>query len=296
LDAWLLLASLHLQAQRLDEAQTALDRFTQLLDALPASHQPAEARVQLYLMRSQLAEKRNDFPLAEQWLARIEEDIDPDSMRYRRAYLLARQNKLPPALELIRSAPSANKEAQYTKLLLETQLLREVGQHQQAYESLTRAVALTPHDDDLTYDLAMLADKAGHPADMERLLQEIIARTPDNYHALNALGFSLADRGIRLQEAKALITKALEYAPKDPFITDSLGWVEFRLGNMQEALRLLDMAFQQRPHPEVAAHLGEVLWLSGERERALSVWREGLRLDKEDTALQNTLKRLGVQP
>jgi tetratricopeptide (TPR) repeat protein len=295
-EAWLIQASLHLQAQQLDAAQTSLQRFMQLLDALPASEQRQRALTQAYLMQAQIAEKRGDFPQAESWLARIDNASDLLGAQSRRASLLARQGKLDEALALIRAIPAKDQDDERLKLQAEAQLLRDAGQYQKAYEAQSRAAALAPQDNDLAYDRAMLAEKAGRTDEMESLLREIIARKPDYHHALNALGFSMADRGVRLQEAKALINKALEYAPEDPFITDSLGWVEFRLGNTQEALRLLETAFQKQPNAEVAAHLGEVLWTLGERERALAVWREGLRLDKDDTALQSTLKRLGARP
>jgi len=295
-EAWLIQASLHLQAQQLDAAQTSLQRFMQLLDALPASEQRQRALTQAYLMQAQIAEKRGDFPQAESWLARIDNASDLLGAQSRRASLLARQGKLDEALALIRAIPAKDQDDERLKLQAEAQLLRDAGQYQKAYEAQSRAAALAPQDNDLAYDRAMLAEKAGRTDEMESLLREIIARRPDYHHALNALGFSMADRGVRLQEAKALINKALEYAPEDPFITDSLGWVEFRLGNTQEALRLLETAFQKQPNAEVAAHLGEVLWTLGERERALAVWREGLRLDKDDTALQSTLKRLGARP
>ena len=295
-EAWLVQASLHLQAQQLDAAQTSLQRFMQLLDTLPASEQRQRALTQAYLMQAQIAEKRGDFPQAESWLARIDNASDLLGAQSRRASLLARQGKLDEALALIRAIPAKDQDDERLKLQAEAQLLRDAGQYQKAYEAQSRAAALAPQDNDLAYDRAMLAEKAGRTDEMESLLREIIARKPDYHHALNALGFSMADRGVRLQEAKALINKALEYAPEDPFITDSLGWVEFRLGNTQEALRLLETAFQKQPNAEVAAHLGEVLWTLGERERALAVWREGLRLDKDDTALQSTLKRLGARP
>ena len=149
---------------------------------------------------------------------------------------------------------------------------------------------------DRVYDQAMLAEKAGDLDAMERLLRQIIEKRPDYQHAYNALGYSFAERGIRLPEARQLIAKALEFAPKDPFITDSLGWVEFRMGNHAEAARLLGEAFQRQPDPEIAAHLGEVLWTMGEREKALEVWRTGLRLNKDNDTLQETLKRLKANP
>ena len=130
---------------------------------------------------------------------------------------------------------------------------------------------------------------------MERLLRQIIARNPNYHHAFNALGYSLADRGIQLTEAKTLITQALVFAPNDPFITDSLAWVEFRLGNLEEARRLLEKAYSIRPDVEIAAHLGEVLWTMGDKQRARALWKESQRLNGDNEVLRETLKRLGVK-
>ena len=294
--AWLIQATLQLQAGRLDEAQAALHRFTELLGSLPAGEQRKHALTQAYLMQAQIAEKRGNLAQAEGWLARIDDAAELLSAQSRRASLLARQGRLAEARALIRATPAKGPDDERLKLQAEVQLLREVGQYQQAYELQAKVVALAPQDNDLVYDQAMLADKAGRPAEMERLLRSIIARKPDHHHALNALGFSLADRGVRLQEAKALITSALELAPEDPFITDSLGWVEFRLGNRKEALAILERAFTTQQDVEIAAHLGEVLWSLGQRERALDIWREGLRINKDNQTLQDTLKRLGARP
>ncbi|HRM93922.1 MAG TPA: tetratricopeptide repeat protein, partial [Alicycliphilus sp.] len=230
------------------------------------------------------------------WLNRIEDAAERLPVQSRRATLLARQGRLAEARALIRAMPAKGADDERMKLQAEVQLLREMGQYQQAYELQAKVVAMAPQDNDLVYDQAMLADKAGKPQEMERLLRGIIARKPDYHHALNALGFSLADRGVRLQEARTLIMKALEYAPEDPFITDSLGWVEFRLGNRKEALAILERAFKRQQDVEIAAHLGEVLWSLGQRERALAIWREGLRINQDNSTLKDTLKRLGAQP
>jgi tetratricopeptide (TPR) repeat protein len=122
-----------------------------------------------------------------------------------------------------------------------------------------------------------------------------MVRNPSYHHAYNALGYSLAERGVRLAEAKELILKALSFAPKDPFITDSLAWVEFRQGNSAEALRLLETAFGIRPDADIAAHLGEVLWTQGNQERAKAIWRESLRLNPDNETLRETLQRLNIK-
>lgn len=295
-EAWLVQASLHLQRNRLAEAQTSLQRFQALLEPLPADDPRKAALTQAYLMQAQIAEKQGNFSQAEAWLARIDNAADLFSAQNRRASLLARQGKLAEARALIRGLPAKTPDDERLKLLAEVQLLRDAQQHKAAFEVQSQAVALKPDDNELVYDQAMLAEKAGQIDVMEKLLREIIARQPDYHHAYNALGYSLADRGVRLGEAKQLITKALEYAPGDPFITDSLAWVEFRLGNNSEAARLLEEAFKKQPDAEIAAHWGEVLWAIGQRERAQAVWRDGLQINRDNDTLKETIKRLGANP
>ena len=150
------------------------------------------------------------------------------------------------------------------------------------------------NDADLLYEQSMTAEKLNRMDDMERLLRRVIEIKPDHHHAYNALGYSLAERNQRLPEAKKLIQKALELSPGEPFITDSLGWVEYRLGNRDEALRLLRGAYKSRPDPEIAAHLGEVLWVNGQRDEARRVWGEGRKRDSANDVLLETLARLRV--
>ena len=151
-----------------------------------------------------------------------------------------------------------------------------------------------PQDNDLLYELAMLDEKLDRLDDMERKLRELIKRQPNLPHAYNALGYSLADRNLRLAEAKQLITRALELAPEDPSITDSLGWVEFRLGNLPEALVLLKKAYANQADAEIAAHMGEVLWQLNQRDEARHIWREGMQKDADNETLRETLRRLKV--
>ena len=141
----------------------------------------------------------------------------------------------------------------------------------------------------------MLVEKMGNLAEMERLLRSIIAGKPDYHHAYNALGYSLADRGQQLPEAKQLILKALEFAKEDPFIMDSLGWVEFRSGNHEEAMRILQTAFRSKPDAEIAAHLGEVMWTLNMRNEAIEVWKQGIQINPKNDTLMETLRRLGVK-
>ena len=207
----------------------------------------------------------------------------------RRATLLARQGKLSEARQLLAQLPARNADEQRSRLMAEVQLLREQRQWQSAYEVLTN---VSNDDADLLYEQAMLAEKLNRLDDMEKLLRNVMAIDPTYHNAYNALGFSLADRNMRLDEAKQLIIKALTFAPDDPFITDSLGWVEFRLGNTAQALAYLQKAYKDRSDPEIAAHLGEVLWHLKRPDEARKVWREALELAPNNETLQETLQRL----
>jgi predicted Zn-dependent protease len=207
----------------------------------------------------------------------------------RRAAMLARQGKLDAARQLIAQLPANNAEEARSRVMAEVQLLREHRQWQAAYDLLSKTSA---DDVDLLYEQAMLAEKLNRMDEMEKLLRTVISKEPSYYNAYNALGFSLADRNLRLPEAKQLIVKALSFAPDDPFITDSLGWVEFRLGNFTAALASLEKAFKARADAEIAAHLGEVLWRMNRTDEAIKIWRRGLETAPNNETLQETLQRL----
>lgn len=295
-EAWLVQGTLQVQDNQLPAAEESLKRYVELAQNQPAGEERSRGLAQAYLSLSQIAEKRNDFPGASAWLDRIDNSQDLVAAQNRRASLLARQGKIEEARQLLRAIPERNPADARNKLLAEVQLLRDNKQNKAAFDLLAEAIKRDPTDLDLVYDQAMVAEKLGNNAEMERLLRQVIAAKPDSHQAYNALGYSLADRNVRLPEARQLIQKALAYAPGDPFISDSLGWVEFRLGNRAEALRILDTAYKTRPDAEIAAHLGEVLWAIGQRERAQAIWKEGLLLNSENETLQETLKRLRVKP
>jgi tetratricopeptide (TPR) repeat protein len=294
-EAWLLQGVLQTQQRRAAAAEASLEQFLALSRSLPPE-QARRGQTQAFLQLALLAEQRRDYAAANAWLDRIDNADDILSAQIRRATLLARQGQIPQARALLQRQPQRNEADARRALLAEAQLLRDVQAHAEALEVFTTLVQRFPDDPDLAYEQAMAAEKAGQLDTMERLLRELIARHPDFHHAYNALGYSLADRNVRLPEARALIQKALAAAPNDAYILDSLGWVEFRLGHHREALRILQDAFARLPDAEIAAHLGEVHWVLQEREEALKVWREGLLLNPENTTLLETLQRLGVQP
>lgn len=294
-EPWLLLGSMQLQENALPAATASLEKYMGLARQA-VDERSARGLTQAYLMMAQIAEKRQDFPAANAWLDRIENADDIMAAQMRRASVLAKQGKMAQARALLRSQPERTPEDARLKLVAEAQLLRDFKAWKEAYEVYGEAVARFPDVADLRYDQAMMAEKAGKPADMEVLLRALIAAKPDFHHAYNALGYSLADRNERLPEAKKLIEKAVELAPGDAYIQDSLGWVEFRLGNTARAIDILQAAYGKRPDPEIAAHLGEVLWSQGQRDQALKIWREGLLLSADNETLQGTLKRLRIKP
>lgn len=300
-EAWLVRGSLEYQDKNMVLAEASLKSFVALNPPAPAADtlQPAamdRGLVQAYLLLAQIAEQDKRLDEAQSYLARITGPQDALRVQSHRATILVRQGKLEEARAVIRNTPESQPGDARAKISAEVQLLRDNKQFPAAYQLLAQAMVRYPEDADLVYDQAMVAEKIGKPDEMEKLLRSVIATKPDYHHAYNALGYSLADRNVRLPEARQLVAKALEFAPNDPFIVDSLAWVEFRSGNSAEAVRLLQGAFQVRPDAEIAAHLGEVLWSMGQRDQANAIWTKGLELNPDNETLQDTIKRLRGKP
>ena len=295
-EAWAILANLQLQDNELDAAEGSLEQFGALLPKLPDGVGRTAGESQLYLLKAELAEKRKRYDEADSYLQRIPDAANLLSVQARRADMLARQGKIREGRALIQATPAPGPNQKRLKQVAEIQLLRDAGLNHEAYMLQARLLSQSPGDVELAYDTALLAERAGKFDEMERLLRDIIKRKPDFKHAYNALGYSYADRNIKLEEAQALIQKALDMKPGDPFITDSLAWVYFRRGNLPEAEKLLEQAYATRQDAEIAAHLGEVLWTQGKQDRALLVWRQGLQEDDSNSTLLETLKRLNAKP
>jgi Flp pilus assembly protein TadD len=173
--------------------------------------------------------------------------------------------------------------------------LRDANRLPEAMAVFQAGLERFPNNTDLLYDYAMTAEKSDQLAVMEKALRKVIELAPNNQQAYNALGYSLAERNMRLQEAYALIDKALMLAPEDPFIIDSMGWVQFRMGKFKEAETLLRRAYSLRPDAEIAVHLGEVLWVRGEKDDAQKFWRDAQTKDPQNDTLKSTLARLNVR-
>jgi tetratricopeptide (TPR) repeat protein len=304
---WLSLGALQLELRQPKDAETSLQRYLQLSPPPPAPASATETddeeqdtfheggRTQAWLMLAQAAEMRGDSKTAAQWLDKIDDPQRALEVQTRRATLLAKQGKLREARALVQQAPERRPEDARAKLIAESQVLRDVKRWPEAHAVLVTANERFPSDIDLLYEQAMIAEKLDRTDEMERVLRRVLELKPDHHHAYNALGYSLAERNVRLPEARDLIAKAVELAPTDPFIADSLGWVEYRLGNHTQALAHLRRAYAARPDVEIAAHLGEVLWVSGAREEARRVWREGRSRDADNEVLRETLARLQVR-
>ncbi len=298
-DGWLVQGTLEFQNQAIDQAQTSLNTF---LSLNPSSGTDAQAEetgrgsVQAYLLLAQIAEQAQRFDEAQAYLLRIKSPKDALRVAVRQSAILARLGKMDEARAVIRSVPELQSDDARAKVSAEVQLLRENKKFQAAYDVLVAALNQYPLDGDLLYDQAMLAEKLGRIDEMEMLLRRLIVAKPDYHHAYNALGFSFAERNVHLAEARELIAKALEMAPNDPFIVDSMAWVEFRAGNAAQALKLLQSAFQARPDPEIAAHMGEVFWSLGQREQAIDIWKQAAQLSPDNETLLETTRRLQGKP
>ncbi len=197
-----------------------------------------------------------------------------------------------PAIALLKGQSLKEREQilqQWQSLLGRAQ---DEGAAMNAYYKIVAALVPPPSNPQILYTYALAAEKSGQFEVMEKTLRTIIERNPNDIQALNALGYSLADRNIKLKEAYLLILKAHNLDPKDPFILDSLGWVNFRLGNNELALKQLQDAFRIKPEADIAAHLGEVLWILNRPIEAEEAWRQGELIDANNTTLRETLKRL----
>lgn len=294
---WLMLGALRVELRQSAAGEAALQRYLALRESQATRTEDEEDDpVQAWMLMAEAAEQRGDLQAADAWLARIGSGEQALDVQARRATLLAKQGQVATARELIQRTPERRPEDARAKLVAEAQMLRQVKRWGDAHAVLAAAEQRFPDDADLIYELAMMAEKLGRLDEMEQLLRRVMVLKPTQQHAYNALGYSLADRNLRLAEARTLIQRAIELAPPgDPFITDSLGWVEYRLGNRAEALRLLKAAYATRPDPEIAAHLGEVLWAAGEQDEARRIWREARERDAANEVLTETLARLRVQ-
>ncbi|PTR08105.1 tetratricopeptide repeat protein [Nitrosospira sp. Nsp5] len=213
----------------------------------------------------------------------------PAQIRY--AVLLTKKGKADEALKHLQQLPATNNQQRAQLIIAESQLLRETGAYQKAFQLLSDGLEKLPDHVDLLYDRALAAEKIGKSDIMEQDLRKLIQLKPDHAHAYNALGYGLAEHSDRLPEALELIEKAIMLSPNDPYIMDSLGWVHYRMGNLNQGLSYLRQAFGMNPDPEIAAHLGEVLWVQGIKDEAKEIWQTALKNNPGNETLISTMKK-----
>lgn len=273
---------LSMQMRDYDAAETQLKR---LLDMNYAESN----LVRTYL--GQIAEEKKDLKAAAAWYADVTPGAQYMPAQARAAQLTARLGDFDGARAILHKVRPADEAAQVQLIVAEANLLHEAKRDGEAYVFLGKALQGRPNDPELLYETALAADRLSKFEVAEQLWHRLITVKPDHAHAYNALGYSMAERGVRLDEAQQLIDKALSLQPDDPFILDSKGWVLFRLGDKQAALEVLQKAFNKRPDPEIAAHLGEVLWSLGREDDARKVWADATRQSPTNQALADTIKK-----
>ncbi|MFP5344966.1 MAG: tetratricopeptide repeat protein, partial [Gammaproteobacteria bacterium] len=258
-----------------------------LKQAVKADAQRVEASYYL----GQLAETGKQYAQAIEWYQAVNEGDAYLDAQLRIGKLIAKQGDVERARAYVRAIPLQDVSQQPILIQAEAELLGGQKRYAEAMQIYDDALAVAPDHVNLLYGRAMLAEKMDRFDITERDLRAILQRDPNNAEALNALGYTLADRNLRLEEARELIQRALELRPQDPATLDSMGWVLYRQGRHQEALRHLQSAYALSRDAEIAAHLGEVLWVTGDQEQARKLWREALKNEPEHAVLRETMKR-----
>ena len=245
--------------------------------------------VRYYLGQVNEERKRPDEAL--KWYREVGAGEQYIPAQARIAGIMAKKGQLNEARSLLQAIEPQTIKQRVQLIQAEASVLRTAEAYKDAFDLLAKAVESMPNEPDLLYDYAMAAEKVDRLDVLESSLRKLIKMHPDHAHALNALGYTLADRTDRLEEAHQLIDQALKLAPDDPFIQDSMGWVLFRLGRADAGREYLERAFKIRPDPEIAAHLGEVLWSQGRRDEAQRLWKDALSEHPDNEVLQGVVKK-----
>lgn len=213
------------------------------------------------------------------------------SARLRIAYLLYKGGKLKEARECLQQTPARNNQQRVELLSAEANMLRDSGHVETAYQVMKRGLEKLPNHPELLYETGMLANQLGKYAEFEQMMRKVIELSPDQAQAYNAMGYSLLERNERVQEGMKLVQKAFELAPGDAAIMDSVGWGYYRLGDLSRSLDFLHRAYTALPDPEIAAHLGEVLWVHGDKDEAKKIWGDALASHPGNEILQAVVKK-----
>ena len=282
------------QTNEIAEAEKYLSAYINNLKGQPDRERDAS---QALMVLAQIAEDRNDTATAIAWLDMVATTGQNGALNatLKRSQLLGKSGKLDEARQLLSQTETESDDERAKLIIGEAQLLRDADKLPEAIHLIQNALESYPDQPDLLYELGMLAEKNQQFDLMETAFRKVIKLMPDGQHAYNALGYSLADRNIRLPEAYDLIKTALSLSPDDPYIMDSMGWVEFRMGRFEKAEEILRRAFAIKADAEIAAHLGEVLWVRGREEEAKKLWRNAGGRDTKNDTLKSTLHRLQIK-
>lgn len=281
-DIMFALGLLNLQANRPDDAAKSFEKLLKLDIRTDEAH--------FYL--GQIAEARHQSDVALRHYQKVQGGNNYFATQMRVALVTAGQHKIGDALALLDRLTPEDDPQRFAIARAKGEILTEQRRFDDAMRIYDTALANGEYNSDLLYTRAMLAEKLGRIELLESDLRTILKREPENSQALNALGYTLADSTQRYDEALTLISRALELSPKDFYILDSMGWVLFRLGRLDEATTYLQRARTLRNDPEVAAHLGEVLWAKGDRDAARKTWNAALRDTPNNEKLLEVIKRL----
>lgn len=265
-------------------------RAESLFEELKKADYGDNGAVELYL--AQIAEETGRYALAFERYNAVPDGDRAWVAKIRAAEMLAKEGKVDAARRYLADLPAVTMEQRAQVTQADAQLLRDAGDTAAAYAVLAKALAEQPDQPDFLYDSAMVAEKLDKLDAAEANLRRLIEIQPNNAQALNALGYTLVDRTPRTEEGLALIERAYKLSPDDPFILDSMGWANFRAGRLEDAEKYLRLALAERPDPEIAAHLGEVLWARGERARAQEIWQAQLKATPDNPVLLDTVRRL----
>jgi tetratricopeptide (TPR) repeat protein len=266
-----------------------LDRAEQELKQALSVGKKDGSTVHYYLAQLNEAKKNDAAALQEYLQVKEGEYVFPSRLRI--AFLLVKAGKLSEAREALHQTAARNNQQRALLVLTEGQILRDAKQYNLAFQVLSKGLETLPNHPDLLYEAAMVADKQGKADVFEEMLRKLIKVDPEHAHAYNALGYSFLERKVRLAEAMQLVEKAYQLAPDDAAIIDSMGWGYYLTGDLGKSVEFMRRAYAAFPDPEVAAHLGEVLWQQGSKVEAKSIWQDSLKKNPDNAVLQAVIKK-----
>ena len=269
--------------------------FLQALDSEIKNKDP------IYLYLGQIAEKNKNDTEAINWYNKVQQPATNKNNQQNDHYLDAklsaanvinRSQGADIAIKMLDDLENLSDIQLAQVITAQANILAQSKRHQESFELLGKAVSNMPNTSELIYEYAMSAERVQQYTVLETQLRLLIKIKPTFAQAYNALGYSFADRNVKLEEANRLIAKALELSPGDHYIMDSMGWVQYRLGNLDKAYEYLNKAYNLQNDSEIAAHLGEVLWKQGKHDEASIIWDEGLKANPQNETILKTIKKL----